>query len=565
MERRLPLVLFCLSFLVYNLNLHPLPASDTTPASLLPFSIVLDHSLRLDRFYPWYVENRPDWLRTFHVHEGHVYSGPPEAVGILLAPVYFPLIVLLSAAGWPVDVIIGSALGLERLAASAIASVSVVLFFALARRLTSVRWAFVLALLFAFGSETWSISSQNLWPHGPGVLLILAGLLLLDGGVRDGHPIRGALLAGLCAGLALAIRPTNAIFCLVGGSYLLLARQSWRALLCYGVCPAVLGLGVALHNLHRFGDVLGFYGAHRSAMTGNVISGCLGVLFCPGRGLFVYLPYLAFILLSLYVWLKSRPWAWSPLYVACLAFIVLQVIAIGRMTWWWGGYCWGPRYLIEITPCLLLLLIPALPLIGRSLSAKLVFGTAACWAVFAQGVGAFCAPKGMWDSEPVSSSERPERLWDWKDNPIFREASAGLRTPWVEPLRRSPLAVEHVLRGWQGSFSDAEKAGTLGWRWCGPEGDLLLTNTSDREQDVVLEMVCASSRPEPALLRLQSPLLAESLTIDRHGQFFSKRLRLPSGRQTIHFSCDAPPLVSPSDTRPLVFQLRHFRVIEVGD
>jgi len=51
------LCLFCLVYFVYNINFRPIPSGDTIPASLLPFSILEDHSLYFDRFYHYYAFN----------------------------------------------------------------------------------------------------------------------------------------------------------------------------------------------------------------------------------------------------------------------------------------------------------------------------------------------------------------------------------------------------------------------------------------------------------------------------------------------------------------------------
>src|SRR5215813_10477695 len=60
-----------------------------------------------------------------------------------------------------------------------IAALSVVAFLALAERLASARTALQLTIIYAFGSETWTISSQALWQHGASELLITLALLCL--------------------------------------------------------------------------------------------------------------------------------------------------------------------------------------------------------------------------------------------------------------------------------------------------------------------------------------------------------------------------------------------------
>ncbi len=51
------LCLFCLVYLVYNINGRTMTAGDTIPASLLPFSILENHNLYLDQFSNYYELN----------------------------------------------------------------------------------------------------------------------------------------------------------------------------------------------------------------------------------------------------------------------------------------------------------------------------------------------------------------------------------------------------------------------------------------------------------------------------------------------------------------------------
>src|SRR5436190_22808939 len=95
MTRRGALAWFLLSFLVFNLNLRPINCGDTLPAELLPFSILLDHQLSLDRFYyPYYSENAVSGYM-FHPTEGHAYSLFPISLPIILTPLYAPVVALL--------------------------------------------------------------------------------------------------------------------------------------------------------------------------------------------------------------------------------------------------------------------------------------------------------------------------------------------------------------------------------------------------------------------------------------------------------------------------------------
>jgi hypothetical protein len=81
--------LFLIAFLVYNLNLRPIPAGHTSPAALLPFTILADHTLTFDRFAAWYQQSQqmvPVWFA--RGRDGHYYSEYPIALPLLLTRLF---------------------------------------------------------------------------------------------------------------------------------------------------------------------------------------------------------------------------------------------------------------------------------------------------------------------------------------------------------------------------------------------------------------------------------------------------------------------------------------------
>lgn len=555
MVPRRPVTWFVLAFVVFNLNLRSIGVGDTIPASLMPFSIVLDHQINLDRFYPWYVGNFPETMYVFHPTKQHVYSVYPVALPLLLTPLYYPVIVLCDVKSWPVETVITFARGLEKLFASGIAAAAVALFFALARRLTDQRMAAGLTLLFAFATPMWTISSQALWQQGPGTLMILASLYWLHRSTQDERAGRAALIAGLFAGLALAIRLTNVSFLLAGSLFLLLPRPRWKPLFLYGVWPGVIGAAVAVYNLRLFGTLQGFYAS--STFRGDPLWGLAGVLVSPSHGLLVFAPFFAFVPLALVAWWRGRPRFCPPLVAVCLAFVALQFAIVASWPGWHGGWCYGPRLLTEIMPALLLLLIPGRELLVASRPARVVFAAAAAAAIAVQGVGAFCYPRGDWDGRPVAIHDASPRLWEWRDNPIIRTAAAGVCAAPFAPLHRRTAfsTASPVTLRWAGGFHGPESSGLATWHWCAAGGDLCLINLSGAPRDVVLEMVCATAGEGPATLRLESALFREECRIDRRGTLVTRRLTLPAGTHVVHFACDAPPLEAPGEPRTLVFRV----------
>src|SRR5437868_11448666 len=153
-------------------------------------------------------------------HRNQLASLYPVATPLLVSPLYLPAVVWLNKKGWEQPRIDRVAVLMEKISASFLASIASVLMFLVLRRDCN-RWSLPLALVFAFGTNTWMISSQALWQHGSGELLIALSLLLV---VATASPMRTALLGAVCV-LMAANRPPDA---LVAGAILLFIVWSRR-------------------------------------------------------------------------------------------------------------------------------------------------------------------------------------------------------------------------------------------------------------------------------------------------------------------------------------------------
>ena len=137
----------------------------------------------------------------------------------------------------------------------------------------------------------------------------------------------------------------------------------------------------------------------------------------------------------------------------CALFSTAHLLVHATWPGWWGGHCFGPRYLTEALPGLVLLLVPVLAWVERVKPARVAFVVLAAFSMFAQSVGAFCYPMGDWHARPEPVSHRPERLWDWRDNPIRRDLSAGVN------LKGYAVLAELVRAQWEGRRPELERTG----------------------------------------------------------------------------------------------------------
>jgi hypothetical protein len=207
-----PILLGLFCFLVYNANLRQIGAGDTLPARYLPLIlwrhgtlelntsnarlVAHGHSLTVGGNRPVdaegkvaYFEPWAFWIaRTLEHERASLY---PVVTPVLVAPLYVPAVLWLDKHGWGQPQVGRVAEWMEKISASLLASIASVLMYLVLRR-DCGRWSIPLALVFAFGTNTWMISSQALWQHGTAEFLIALALLLAVGKASTWRTARGS-------------------------------------------------------------------------------------------------------------------------------------------------------------------------------------------------------------------------------------------------------------------------------------------------------------------------------------------------------------------------------------
>jgi hypothetical protein len=183
-----------------------------------------------------------------------------------------------------------------------------------------------------------------------------------------------------------------------------------------------------------------------------------GLLVSPSRGLFVYSPVLVFSLVGFLLAWRKR----GDLLVRALAIGVLLDLAVHARWWvWWGGGCYGPRYLADLTPAFAFAIQPCVGLLGRVRAWRIAFGATLAWSVLAHAAGAYWYD-GDWDKKLVGPNVRLyDRLWSWSDNPLlnsFREIAAGAVSTFAGSPALPDLARQHALVAEMEASPDEDRA-----------------------------------------------------------------------------------------------------------
>ncbi len=219
--------------------------------------------------------------------------------------------------------------------------------------------AFVIAFISVSGTTLTSTVGTALWNMGFVVLFTSLALLLLvryeNGKSKDIHPY----WLGFFLFAAYLCRPTASIFVALMLGYLFLRHRA-IFLKTAGTSLFLLLLFVA-HSWWEYGQWLPtYYGAVGGRLAVHaqrvpLLTALYGTTLSPSRGLFVFSPFLAWVLLVA-GW-QIRRIAGQPLLWLCLIWSALHLFVTTTTTRWWGGHSYGPRLLTDMLPALILITI----------------------------------------------------------------------------------------------------------------------------------------------------------------------------------------------------------------
>lgn len=456
---RVAVLFFLVSLVVFNANLRTTASYDGLAASLIPFGLWHGAGVTLDA----HAGNLPPEIGYSIVpsRTGHWVSLYPIVTPLLVSPLYAPTLWV----PWfrPDDPGRGVVVRvlMEKLSASVLAALSVAVVFLLLRKQASPRVATLLTAAYAFGTSTWATSSQQMQQHAAAQLLLALCLLLL---VHD-RPLRlpGLALLGLLAGLLTANRPQDVFFSAAIAWIVLRrhGRRSWP----FAVAAGLVAAGLVAYNLTHFSGVTGGYGDYRLPGGGRLepsfplLSAIAGLLI-SNRGLLTFSPF--FLLLLFRPRAIAGPRAETAVLASAWACTVLFYASYPG---WSGGYTYGPRYLADGLPLLVLFLAGPVSSV-RTLAGRTLLAASVLFAISLQFVGAFCYPGGDSGNERFG-------FWTLSRSAPVLAARSGLQPPHFLPL----VAPTLVMRG---ALSPSDARGELRWAEA-PPGRALADSRLDLE------------------------------------------------------------------------------------
>jgi hypothetical protein len=447
------IILFLGSIAIYASSRRLPSVGDTIPASIWLFNFLEHHSLTFNNLpenvlmggIGNYFLRRPggDWITIY-----------PITTAIITAPIYalFYLHAKLVHYGAAIDLLTpafeSQRLIYEKIAASILASGSIVLLFSILKRRFKSSIALITTIIFGFATTTWTISSQSLWQHGIVNLMLLGSIwsILKAQESSDGEGNHSSLanrfqqffqgsawfitLAGICCGFLLGARPTSILYLFPLLGYILITQFRNMGFFAIGLLSYA---PILWWNFHYFGSWIGGYatipGFNRLDSFWTAFP---GILLSPSRGVLVYSPILIFAIPGCILLIKglkrSRQVSVDRLFLGLFAVSAVIVSSYFSVTVWWAGWSYGPRFLTDALPAFCLMIGYFVEFLTRKMIrsywqtvCKMMFTAIMIFSMGTQvlAIGLTDAA-GDWNAFPYSVNLDISRLWDWRDSPISR-------------------------------------------------------------------------------------------------------------------------------------------------
>lgn len=417
------------------------PASaDSVANTLIPASVLRGNGLLLDEFL---VPSREEYpllglLPYFLIErEDGIHSAYSSVAGLALClPFGAAALFTDSDQSTPAEAY-AWARSLESPVAALLAALSVLFVFNAAYDLTR-RYSLSIGTTAAFAlcSSNWSLLSTTLFEQSIATPFLAAALWIC---VRmDRRPTLLKVLSILTLlALAIACRRTSLPLSIALGVWTVLRCEKNRgwALLGSAVACLVVLFPLAIHNWELFGSLQG-RPTQNTVDAARSADALAGILLSPSRGLFIYCPF---------VLLGALGVTRNSLSLAIAAGLIGHVLAISifRANGWWGGNCFGPRYLAEAMPAFTVLALFGFESL-RGRIPKIIAASIVLLGFPIHACGALLYPAGGWDAIPATTEETPRRLWDWQDNPLRRI----VYTTWRHREKRPDS-----IKDWQAEYS----------------------------------------------------------------------------------------------------------------
>lgn len=324
----------------------------------------------------------PQMVQTGHFYgrigvDGRPYSPYGPGQPLLAVPYYVVLGAALESIAPASMSLLAREAATSLLSTTAAAGCVVVLFHLALSVGASVRAASLTSVVLGLATPLATYATQSF--AEPLLSLLSASALLALARALSSGSATALAMASALAGYAFVTRPfPGAVLMLTVATGWLVERRNratLREMLALSFPFVVAAAAQLLLNMSRFGNPMQFgYPAHVElgkpvdTFDTPVWIGLYGLLLSPGKGLFVFAAPVLAGLAGLVSLARVRP----GLAAAAVAQALASLLFFAHYSFWEGGYCFGPRYLVPLLPALLLPLALAVDRARRHVVAAIV-------------------------------------------------------------------------------------------------------------------------------------------------------------------------------------------------
>lgn len=212
--------------------------------------------------------------------------------------------------------------------------------------------ALFVSSVFIFGTSLMSTLGAALWSHNFAIVFaLLAIFFAFKITLQDKNQFWPLLALSLF--MAYLCRPSLSLLapCALLFVFSYKKTTTIKVFCLLSLCLALFML-MSKHYYHTF---LPAYYSPELVENSFSLTASYGHLFSPSRGLFIFSPFL--LLAFCFNMFSKRSEIKRTWLLLALVWPIAHLVTMSRIEEWWGGYSFGPRYMVDCLPGLFLLMI----------------------------------------------------------------------------------------------------------------------------------------------------------------------------------------------------------------
>lgn len=395
-----------LIFLLSALNIkNSRVNSDSFGVLLTSQSIIENGTIKLDSY------STDDYKYQLHEKNGHKYYYFPLGSSISSLPFVFVATKLL-----PLDMTVRiHEAAMQKFITSLIAIAIVMLLYKIASFYLNKMPSMLIAFLFWLGTSLSSTLLTALWNQSFASLYAVIAVYLTLKIIKENNKNLWVLLA-IVLFMAYLTRPTMSLMSVSIIFFLFLNNQKTISIKISLFLFAFLCL-FSLFSFYEYNQLLPDYYLPKRLENNSFWVALYGNLLSPSRGILIFSPFLILFLINIdKVFFMFK---YNKHLLLFAGWVILHLVAISKFPHWWGGWSYGPRFMMDVLiPIyyLFILLIVEIKKDGNNIRYKLnlfVILLTFMVSIFIHSYqGLLNAYTKEWNKNP-NIDVHPEYLFDW--------------------------------------------------------------------------------------------------------------------------------------------------------